>query len=79
MIRVVAAAPAGSGPALAILLVVVATDAWVYVDAKRQRDLGAPVVLIIGRVRIETPEAWLLACMLLWLIAFPLYLTGRRG
>jgi hypothetical protein len=65
-------------PAIVILLVVVATDAWVYVDAARQRDAGEPVVLVIGGRRIETPEAWLVACLILWIIAFPLYLTGRR-
>lgn len=79
MISVVAAARGGFVPAMTILVVVIATDAWVYVDAKRQGDLGAPVVLTIGRVRIETPEGWLLACVLVWVIAFPLYLTGRRG
>ncbi len=57
---------------------VFATDAWVYVDAGRQRDAGEPVVLVVGRLRIETPEAWVLACLVLWVIAFPLYLVGRR-
>ena len=64
---------------MAILLVVVATDAWVYADARHQRDRGAPVVLTIGSIRIESPEAWLLACIVLWVIAVPLYLTGRRS
>jgi hypothetical protein len=63
---------------MVILLVVVATDAWVYFDAARQRDAGEPVTLVVGGLRIQTPEAWLVACLVLWIIAFPLYLTGRR-
>ena len=78
MMCVVGAAPAGLTVALLILLVVAATDAWIYFDAKRQRDLGEPVVLTVGSLRVETPEAWLLACIVLWIIAVPLYLTGRR-
>lgn len=78
MSSVVAATPAGFLPAMVILLVVLATDAWIYVDAKRQRDLGEPVVLVIGRMRIATPEAWLVACIVLWAVAVPLYVTGRR-
>ena len=74
----VAATPAGFAPAMALLLVVVATDAWVYIDAKRQRDLGEPVVFTVGSLHIETPEARLVACIVLWIIAVPLYLTGRR-
>jgi hypothetical protein len=60
------------------LVVLLGTGAWVYVDAGHQRDAGEPVVLVVGTLRIETPELWLLACVVLWLIAFPLYLTGRR-
>ncbi len=61
-----------------MLLVVVASDAWVYFDAARQRDAGNPVVLVVGSLRVDTPEAWLVACVVLWVIALPLYLTGRR-
>jgi len=75
---VVAAAPTGLAPAVVILLVVLGSDVWVYLDAARQREAGAPVVLVIGNLRIESPEAWLIACLFLWIIALPLYLTGRR-
>ena len=75
---VVAAAPPGFVPALVILLVVVASDVWVYFDAARQRDAGEPVVLVVGSIRVETPEAWFIACLVLWVIALPLYFTGRR-
>jgi len=64
--------------ALLLLAIVIASDAWVYVDAKRLRDAGEPVVLVLGSLRVETPEAWLLACVVLWLVALPAYLVGRR-
>jgi hypothetical protein len=70
--------PPGFIPAMVLLVVVLGSDVWVYFDAARQVERGEPVVLTIGTFRIETPEAWLIACLLLWLIAFPLYLTGRR-
>jgi hypothetical protein len=63
---------------MAVLLVVIASDVWVYLDAVRQRDAGAPVVFVLVGLRVETPEAWLVACLILWIIALPLYLTGRR-
>jgi hypothetical protein len=78
MALLIAAAPPGLAAAMAILVIVIASDAWVYSDAKRQRDAGQPVVLTIGNFRIDTPEAWLVACVVFWIIAFPLYLTGRR-
>jgi hypothetical protein len=67
-------------PALAplvVLLVVVLTDLWVYVDAKRCAAGGTPVFLRIGRFTIETPAAWLVACMVLWVVFFPMYLVSR--
>jgi len=73
-----ATTPPGLVPALVLLLAVLATDAWVYLDAARQREAGEPVVLAVGALHIDTPGAWLVACLLLWVIAFPLYLTGRR-
>jgi hypothetical protein len=73
-----AAVTAGLAPALIFLLIALATDLWVYLDAERQRDAGEPVVLVVGGLRIETPQAWLVACLVLWIVAVPLYLTGRR-
>lgn len=61
-----------------ILLIVLASDTWVYLDARRQCAAGEPVVFVLGGLRIETPEAWLIACIVLWIIALPLYITGRR-
>jgi hypothetical protein len=35
-------------------------------------------VLVVGGLRIEAPQVWLVACLFLWIVAVPLYLTGRR-
>ncbi len=64
---------------LVVVLLVGATDAWVYVDARARADLGDPVTVSIGAARIDTPLAWLVCCVVLWLISFPLYLAARRG
>jgi hypothetical protein len=78
VLDVVAATTPGFVPAMVLLLVVVGTDGWVYRDAARQRDAGEPVVLVIGTLRIGTPAAWLIACLLVWVSAVLFYLAGRR-
>ena len=60
-----------------MVLVLLAVDLWVYADAKRCADEGAPVVLRVGTVAFGTPTAWFLACLVLWVIFFPLYLASR--
>ena len=64
------------GPVLAVVPVL-ATDLWVYEDARRRWSRGAPVVLGSGSVRIATPMAWFVACVVLWIVCFPLYLLCR--
>ncbi len=63
-----------------ILTVVVigGTDAWVYVDAHGRAEIGDPVTVVFGSARIETPLAWLVCCLVLWVVSFPLYLVARR-
>jgi hypothetical protein len=62
---------------LLLLAIVVATDLWVFVDARRCADVGTPVFFRIGTFRIETPVMWVVACFVVWIIFFPLYLVGR--
>jgi hypothetical protein len=62
---------------LLITLLVVASDVWVFLDAKRCSQAGSPVFLRIGILSIETPLAWLVACVLLWILFFPMYLVSR--
>lgn len=65
-----------SAPIL-VLLLVVATDLWVYADAKAQRERGTPVVLSAGSLNVDTPVAWFVGCLLLWILFFPLYMASR--
>ena len=65
-------------PAL-VLLIVFSTASWVYGDEKVQRERGTPVVLSIGPFELATPRAWFIACLLAWIVCFPLYLKGREN
>jgi hypothetical protein len=62
---------------LAAVLAVGGTDAWVYVDAKSRDERGDPVAVSFGSVRIDTPLLWLACCLVLWIVAFPIYLAAR--
>lgn len=65
---------------LLLLVIICATDAWVYTDARARAERGRPVSFSLGSFVINTPGAWLLACLILWVVFFPLYLTltGRN-
>jgi hypothetical protein len=54
------------------------SDIWVFRDATAKGVEGAPVVLSSPFLTLETPESWAIACMLAWIVFFPLYLAGRR-
>jgi hypothetical protein len=56
--------------------IVLASDAWVYWDARTRRDAGDPVQVSLGPLRLETPEAWFLGVLVLWVIILPIYLTA---
>jgi hypothetical protein len=57
-------------------VVVLASDAWVFTDARARRDAGDPVRVALGSWRVETPEAWFLGVLVLWVVFLPLYLTA---
>jgi hypothetical protein len=61
---------AALGPVL-VVLVILAIDLWVFADAKQREEQGAPVVVRIGALVVETPATWFVGCLLLW-IFFPL-------
>jgi hypothetical protein len=61
-----------------LLLAVLATDVWVYEDSSARQQRGAPVTLAIGNLHVDTPAAWFVACLLLWIVFFPLYIKGRN-
>lgn len=64
-------------PILAAAAVVV-SDVWVMWDASRRTADDASVRARIGPVVLTQPTQWFLACIVLWLIVFPLYLVARR-
>jgi hypothetical protein len=60
-----------------VLGLLVVSVVWVYRDATRQVQRGRRVVVVLGRFRLEDPVAWATACLLGWILFFPLYLTAR--
>ncbi|MEO3780615.1 hypothetical protein ABGB16_28155 [Micromonospora sp. B11E3] len=61
-----------------VLLVVLATDVWVYADAKERVRRGNPAFVSLGSLQVETPGAWFLGCLIMRVVFFPLYLTATR-
>jgi len=62
-----------------LLLVILAVDLWIYRDSRAHCDRGRPVVVRIGSITVDTPEAWLTGCLLLSLVFIPLYLVAREA
>ena len=60
-----------------VVLVLMAIDGWVFSDAKTRAARGTPVIFRAGSFVVDTPGAWFLACLLLWVIFFPLYMINR--
>lgn len=54
-------------------LIFLGTSIWVWVDAS---DIGAKKGLVKGIFDMG-PLAWFLCCLLVWIIAFPIYLAKR--
>jgi len=52
---------------------------YFFAGPKQRADQGAPVVVRIGAFVLETPETWLVGCLILWIIFFPLYMVSRAG
>ena len=57
-----------------VLLIVIGTSIWVFVDAK---NLGIRKGLVKGVLDMG-PGEWAFACLLVWIISFPVYL-GKRS
>jgi hypothetical protein len=57
-------------------LLVIASSLWVYFDA---RSLGVRKGLApdLGGIFDMTPLGWFLSCLILWIVAFPIYLGMR--
>ena len=64
--------------AIGLLIVVVALDVWVYVDANARLGTSREVTASIGSFTLDTPLVWFLTCVILFVFFFPLYLVARR-
>ena len=60
------------------LALVVVTDLWVYADARLRQGTGREPGVQVGSLRIESPEAWAIVCLVLFVVAFPAYVIARR-
>ncbi len=60
-----------------VLFAALATDLWVYADAKLHDERGTPVVFSVGSLVMDTPVKWLVGCLILWIVVFPLYIKSR--
>ena len=60
------------------LVLVLAADLWVYADARARQATGHEPGVRIGSLRVNTPEAWAMGCLVFFVIVFPTYLVARR-
>ena len=64
--------------ALLPVVVIIASDLWVYRDAARLDREHEPVVLRSRIITLRTSHDWTIACVFGWIVFFPLYVLGRR-
>jgi len=63
-----------------ILLIVIGTSIWVFFDAKSIGIKKSNEKAQAGKVQTDMgPTGWAICCLLLWIIAFPIYLFKRPG
>jgi hypothetical protein len=62
---------------LVVMCLLGACALWVLRDARVRARHGQPVGLYVGNLQLDEPEAWALACLLMWILFFPLYLKAR--
>jgi hypothetical protein len=61
-----------------VLLVVVTTSVWVWLDAHRLGVVSSGEPARRGHLQADMgPFGWGICCLLLWIVAFPLYLSKR--
>jgi hypothetical protein len=64
---------------LVVLGALLLTVAWVFQDATRHVEHGERVEAVIGSLRVDSPNAWAVGCLVLWVFFFPLYLRARSA
>jgi hypothetical protein len=72
--------PVAAIVSILLVLALCVIDLWVYSDAQERLRRGDRVTFSYGSLVVDTPQAWFLGCLILWVIFFPLYLTltGRN-
>jgi hypothetical protein len=69
---------AAAGPTIIVVLsVMFAAAAWVYTDAKTHAGRGNPIAASVGSLRLRTPVAWFLVCLVAGEMFIPLYVDSR--
>jgi len=53
------------------ILLYLGTSIWVFFDARK-------IKRVTGSEKIN-PVFWLVGCLALWIVAFPIYVWNRRG
>ena len=59
------------------LVLIAGSGLWVNRDATRLERDHSPVVLRSSYITLDSPQDWTIACVLGWIIFFPLYVRGR--
>ena len=66
-------------PMVVVLAVLVGCSLWVLRDARTREAHREPVVVTILGVTISEPTIWAALCLVLFVLAFPLYLAARTS
>jgi hypothetical protein len=64
---------------LIVVALVVGAALWVLADARQWDRQGTPVGFRAGPIAIDTPQAWAIACLVLFVIFLPIYAVARRS
>lgn len=64
---------------LVLIVAILASDFWVYVDATAHEERGRPVVARVGTVEVARPQMWLTFVVIVWVLFFPLYMVARKA
>ena len=66
-------------PTVFVLLVLVSFSLWVLHDARVRQANREPVVVTVLGVTISEPAIWAALCLVLFIVACPMYLVARRS
>jgi hypothetical protein len=64
---------------LVLMVAILASDFWIYVDATAHEERGRPVIARVGALEVARPQMWLTAVVIVWVLFFPLYIVARKA